>query len=106
VALGGKPETFMGLAGLGDLVLTCTDDQSRNRRLGLLLASGKPLDAALKEISQTVEGVRTVNDVIKLATNHQIEMPISTQVYNVLNKNLPPVDAVQALLARDPKPEL
>jgi glycerol-3-phosphate dehydrogenase (NAD(P)+) len=106
VALGGKPETFMGLAGLGDLVLTCTDDQSRNRRLGLLLAKGKSLDAALQEIAQTVEGVRTVNDVIKLSTAHQIEMPISTQVYNVLNKNLPPVAAVQALLARDPKPEL
>lgn len=106
VALGGKPETFMGLAGLGDLVLTCTDDQSRNRRLGLLLAKGKPLDAALKEIGQTVEGVRTVNDVIKLSTNHHIEMPISRQVYNVLYMNLPPVEAVQALLARDPKPEL
>lgn len=106
VALGGKPETFMGLAGLGDLVLTCTDDQSRNRRLGLLLARGKPLDAVLQEIGQTVEGVRTVNDVIKLSTAHQIEMPISEQVYNVLNKNLPPVDAVRTLLARDPKPEL
>ncbi len=105
VALGGKPETFMGLAGLGDLVLTCTDDQSRNRRLGLLLARGKSLDAALKEIGQTVEGVRTVNNVIKLSTNHQIEMPISEQVYNVLNKDLPPIEAVQALLARDPKPE-
>ena len=106
VALGGKPETFMGLAGLGDLILTCTDDQSRNRRLGLLLARKKSLDVALKEIAQTVEGVRTVTDVIKLSTNHQIEMPISTQVYNVLNNDLPPIDAVRALLTRDPKQEL
>jgi len=106
VALGGKPETFMGLAGLGDLVLTCTDDQSRNRRLGLLLAQGKDLETALEIIGQTVEGVRTAKDVMNLSTNHQIEMPISEQVYNVLNNNLPPVDAVRSLLARDPKPEL
>jgi glycerol-3-phosphate dehydrogenase (NAD(P)+) len=106
VALGGKSETFMGLAGLGDLVLTCTDDQSRNRRLGLLLAQGKDLDTVLEIIGQVVEGVRTAEDVMKLSMNHQIEMPISEQVYNVLNNNLPPVDAVRALLARDPKPEL
>lgn len=106
VALGGKPETFMGLSGLGDLVLTCTDDQSRNRRLGLLLAQGKDLDTVLEIIGQVVEGVRTATDVMNLSTNHQIEMPISEQVYNVLNKNLPPIDAVHALLARDPKTEL
>ena len=106
VALGGNPETFMGLAGLGDLVLTCTDDQSRNRRLGLLLAQGKDLDTVLEIIGQVVEGVRTAEDVMKLSTDHHIEMPISEQVYNVLKNNLPPVDAVRALLARDPKPEL
>jgi glycerol-3-phosphate dehydrogenase (NAD(P)+) len=106
VAMGGKAETFMGLAGLGDLVLTCTDDQSRNRRLGLLLAQGKDLDTVLEIIGQTVEGVRTAGDVMSLSINHQIEMPISEQVYNVLNNNLPPVDAVRALLGRDPKPEL
>jgi glycerol-3-phosphate dehydrogenase (NAD(P)+) len=106
VALGGRPETFMGLAGLGDLVLTCTDDQSRNRRLGLLLAQGKDLDTVLEIIGQTVEGVQTAKDVMKLSTNHQIDMPISEQVFNVLNKNQSPVDAVHALLARDPKQEL
>lgn len=105
VALGGKPETFMGLAGLGDLILTCTDDQSRNRKLGLLLAKDNNLDAALKEIDQTVEGIRTVNEVMKLSRDHNIEMPISEQVYNVLNKITPPADAVQNLLSRDPKPE-
>ena len=105
IALGGKPETFMGLAGLGDLVLTCTDDQSRNRRLGLLLAKGYSPDAALKEIGQTVEGVRTVNEVMQLSRDYKIDMPISEQVFNVLNKITSPVDAVQMLLARDPKSE-
>lgn len=105
VALGGKAETFMGLAGLGDLVLTCTDNQSRNRNLGLLLAQGKALDAALREIGQTVEGVRTAHEVMKLAKDHQIEMPISEQVDNVLNTLISPAAAVQALLARDPKSE-
>lgn len=105
VALGGRPETFVGLAGLGDLVLTCTDDQSRNRKLGLLLAKDRPLDAALKEIGQTVEGIRTANEVMKLSRDHEIELPISEQVYNVLNMIASPSDAVQILLSRDPKPE-
>lgn len=105
VALGGKPETFMGLAGLGDLILTCTDDQSRNRRLGLLLAQGVSLEDALQKIDQTVEGVRTVNEVIKLSRENEIDMPISEQVYNVLNMITSPADAVQLLLSRDPKPE-
>ncbi|MBM2830067.1 MAG: glycerol-3-phosphate dehydrogenase [Gammaproteobacteria bacterium] len=106
VALGGRQETFMGLAGLGDLVLTCTDDQSRNRRLGLLLAKGKNVDDALREIDQVVEGVRTASEVMKLSKKYQIEMPISEQVFNVLHGDTSPADAVQMLLSRDPKPEL
>lgn len=106
VALGGRQETFMGLAGLGDLVLTCTDDQSRNRRFGLLLARGKTMEEALHEIRQTVEGLRTVKELVRLSEEHSIQMPISEQVYNVLYQGLSPNDAVQSLLSREQKPEL
>ena len=106
VALGGHRETFMGLAGLGDLILTCTDDHSRNRRLGLALAKGKVLADALKEIGQVVEGVQTVQEVMQIASRHDIEMPITEQVYQVLYKGLSPRDAVNSLFAREPKPEV
>ena len=105
VALGGKRETFMGLAGLGDLVLTCTDDQSRNRRLGLALARGTALADALRDIGQIVEGVPTAREVLRLAKTRGIEMPISEQVYCVLYENKNPRAAVQALLQREPKAE-
>ncbi len=106
VALGGRQETFIGLAGLGDLVLTCTDDQSRNRRFGLLLAGGKTMEEALDEIRQTVEGLRTVKELVRLSEEHSIQMPISEQVYNVLYQGLSPNDAVQSLLSREQKQEL
>ena len=106
VALGGKPETFMGLAGLGDLVLTCTDDQSRNRRLGLALAKGESLEQTQARIGQAIEGARTAGEVIKLADRLSIEMPITVQVENVLTGKISPKEAVQALLSRDPKHEL
>ncbi len=106
VALGGRQETFMGLAGLGDLVLTCTDDQSRNRRLGLALGRGTPLEQALQEIGQVVEGVKTAAEVRQLARELRVEMPITEQVYRVLYEQLPAPAAVEALLAREQKPEL
>jgi len=106
VALGGKRETFMGLAGLGDLILTCTDDHSRNRRLGLALAKGKSLSDAHKEIVQVVEGAQTVREVMQLAKQHDIEMPITEQVYEVLYGGLSPREAVNALFAREVKPEV
>lgn len=105
VALGGKRETFMGLAGLGDLVLTCTDDQSRNRRLGLALARGTPLADALHEIGQIVEGVPTAGEIMRLAKTHGVEMPISEQVCRVLHENKNPRAAVQTLLQREQKAE-
>ncbi len=105
VALGGKPETFMGLAGLGDLVLTCTDDQSRNRRLGLALAKGETLEQTQARIGQAIEGARTAGEVIKLANRLSIEMPITEQVQNVLSGKISPKQAVQELLSRDPKQE-
>ncbi|HEY9148413.1 MAG TPA: NAD(P)H-dependent glycerol-3-phosphate dehydrogenase, partial [Gammaproteobacteria bacterium] len=82
--LGGHPETFMGLAGLGDLVLTCTDDQSRNRRVGLALGQGKTLEQAIAEIGQAVEGVKSAPEVFALARELGVEMPITEQVYRVL----------------------
>jgi glycerol-3-phosphate dehydrogenase (NAD(P)+) len=105
IAMGGRLETFMGLAGLGDLVLTCTDDQSRNRRLGLALAKGQNLESAKSEIGQAIEGVRTVVAVKELADKYQIEMPISEQIYQLINGEIDPRQAVQNLLQRDPKEE-
>jgi glycerol-3-phosphate dehydrogenase (NAD(P)+) len=104
-ALGGQRDTFMGLAGLGDIVLTCTDDQSRNRRLGLALARGTSFEDALREIGQIVEGVPTAHEVVRLAMAHGIEMPISEQVYCVLHEGKSPRAAVQALLSREQKAE-
>ncbi len=106
VALGGRRETLMGLAGLGDLVLTCTDNQSRNRRLGLALAQGNTLAEALASIGQAVEGVQTAIEVVHLAHKLGIDMPITAQVYEVLHAGRAPRDAVNALLNRDKKAEL
>ncbi len=105
VAMGGRQETFMGLAGLGDLVLTCTDNQSRNRRLGLALAAGKSLDEARQEIGQVVEGVKTAEVVPSLAQKYKIEMPISEQIFKVIHGESTPAEAVQVLLAREAKSE-
>jgi glycerol-3-phosphate dehydrogenase (NAD(P)+) len=103
--LGGKRETFMGLSGLGDLVLTCTDDLSRNRRFGLALAAGKAREQALEEIGQVVEGLQTASEVHALAAEHAVPMPITEQIYNVLYDDTNPKDAVQALFRREQKPE-
>jgi glycerol-3-phosphate dehydrogenase (NAD(P)+) len=104
-AMGGHRDTFMGLAGLGDLVLTCTDDQSRNRRMGLALAKGKSLVQAQAEIRQVVEGVRVAPEVQRLARKHHVEMPISEQVVRVLSGQITPVDAVRNLAMRPPRAE-
>ena len=104
-ALGARRETLMGLSGVGDLLLTCTDDLSRNRRLGLLLAGSMTCDAAVQKIGQAVEGVNTAREVHKLAAKHQVEVPISNAVYRVVTDQITPRDAVQSLLQRDLKPE-
>lgn len=103
--LGGKRDTFMGLAGLGDLVLTCTDNQSRNRRLGLALGQGKDISRAIKEIGQEIEGVSAAKETFLLAKKHGLDMPITEQTYKVLYENLAPLTAVQNLLAREQKSE-
>lgn len=105
VALGAKPDTFMGLAGMGDLVLTCTDDQSRNRRTGLMLASGKSIEEAQQEIGQVVEGVLAAKAVKQVADRMSVEMPICQQIYRVLYEGVSPREAVTALMSRALKPE-
>lgn len=105
-ALGGRVDTFMGLAGVGDLVLTCTDDQSRNRRFGLALSRGSAPGQALAEIGQAVEGVHTTRVVCALAGKYGVDMPISEQVRNVIEGKISPQQAVYELLAREPKPEM
>ena len=105
VALGADKDTFMGLAGLGDLVLTCTDDQSRNRRFGLALAAGKTTAEAQREIGQVVEGVLAARAVRNVAGNHQVEMPIAEQICRVIYEGLPPREAVAALMGRAVKSE-
>ncbi len=105
VALGAQRETFMGLAGLGDLVLTCTDDQSRNRRFGLALAAGRTPTEALAAIGQVVEGYPAARAVHEVAARHRVEMPLSESVYRVLYEGVPPREAVRELMRRPIKPE-
>ena len=104
-AVGGQPETLMGLAGLGDLVLTCTGDLSRNRRLGLALGQGQSLAEAVRAIGQVVESVQTADEVMRLARRHGIELPIADAVHAVLHGRLTPAAGLQQLLAREQKSE-
>ena len=106
VVMGGQRETFMGLAGLGDLVLTCTDDQSRNRRFGKALGRGESRDQAVAGIGQVVEGIHSAAEARALSQMHQVEMPIAEQVYRVLYEGADPHAAVRHLLDRDIKPEI
>lgn len=105
VALGARRETFMGLAGLGDLVLTCTDNQSRNRRFGLALASGASVAAAQQSIGQVVEGVLAARAVRAVAHRSNVEMPICEQVYRIVHENVAPTEAVRELMSRALKSE-
>lgn len=104
-AAGARQETLMGLSGLGDLVLTCTDDQSRNRRLGLALGRGQDLDRAMQDIGQAIEGVHTAKVALARAAALGVEMPICTEVHRVLFDGVSPSQAVRQLLGREPKPE-
>lgn len=105
MAMGGARETFMGLTGAGDLILTCTDNLSRNRRVGLGLGQGKTLAHILTELGQEAEGVATARELYNLATRMDVEMPITEQVYLVLYEDRSPQEAVEALLRREPRAE-
>jgi glycerol-3-phosphate dehydrogenase (NAD(P)+) len=104
-ALGGSPETFFGLAGAGDLILTATGDLSRNRRVGLELARGLRLEKILGDLGHVAEGVRSAREVARLAKSKGIDMPVSDAVNAVLEGRLAPAAAVERLLSRDPKQE-
>ncbi|MQL49793.1 NAD(P)H-dependent glycerol-3-phosphate dehydrogenase [Photorhabdus khanii] len=104
-ALGADPSTFMGMAGLGDLVLTCTDNQSRNRRFGMMLGQGISVEEAQCEIGQVVEGYRNTKEVRALAERADVEMPIAEQIYQILYCNKNVIEAAQALLGRARKDE-
>lgn len=105
LALGARDQTFMGLTGVGDLALTCTDDQSRNRRFGMALAQGQTPEQAQAAIGQAVEGAHTARAVCELAARHGVDMPISRQVLRVIDGELSPAAAVRELLARARKSE-
>lgn len=105
VALGADRSTFSGLAGLGDLVLTCTGELSRNRTVGYRLGRGEPLDEILRDMNAVAEGIKTAVAVHALAAKHGVEMPISEEVYAVLREGRDPREAVQNLMLREPKPE-
>ena len=104
-AMGASPMTFMGLAGLGDLVLTCTGDLSRNRRVGLKLGQGRSLQEILESEKTVAEGIRTTRSVHDLSKRHKVEMPITHQVYQILYQGARPRDAVHELMSRDPREE-
>lgn len=103
IALGARQETFMGMAGLGDLVLTCTDNQSRNRRFGLALGAGSSVQEAMDDIGQVVEGYRNTEEVHALSARLAVELPICEQIYAVLYHGKPAKEAALALLGRDKK---
>lgn len=105
IALGAQPETFMGLSGLGDLVLTATGDLSRNRKVGLLLAQGTPLPQILRELGHVAEGVHSAAMVLRRAQARNVEMPITEAVVAVLEGRTTPRQAVEQLMAREARPE-
>lgn len=105
LALGGNPETFMGLAGVGDLILTATDDQSRNRRFGLGLGRGQPRAQVVAAIGQEIEGIATAKILHHIKQSYGIDLPITEQTYRILYEGLSPLEAVHNLLIREPKPE-
>ena len=104
-SMGAKSETLMGLSGIGDLILTCTDNQSRNRQLGLALGAGKSLDQAIKDIGQAVEGAKTSQSIHQLAQRAGVEMPICYAVHQILYEDLSPQAAVECLISRQTKSE-
>lgn len=103
--LGAQRETLMGLAGCGDVILTCTDNQSRNRRFGLALAEGLTEDEALKQIGQVVEAVYNVDQLCALAKREQVELPIVEQVFRIMKQGVSPREALKALFRRAPERE-
>lgn len=106
VAMGARRETFSGLAGVGDLIVTATSTHSRNWSFGWLLAKGRSMEQAMEEIGMVIEGVRTADTVMALALKHKVQMPISREIYQILYEGKTAREAVQDLMERSPKPEI
>lgn len=106
VAMGGKPETFTGLSGIGDLIVTCASMHSRNRRAGILMGQGKTMEEAMAEVKMVVEGVYSAKAARELSRKYKIDMPIIEEVNEILFENKPAKDAGKDLMFRDKKPEL
>ena len=105
VAMGGNKDTFYGLSGFGDLLVTCLSEHSRNRKAGRLIGSGKSLEDTKKEVGMTIESIDNIEVAYELAKKYNVEMPIVNAVYDVLYNNLKPADAVKALMTREKKAE-
>ena len=105
VAMGGRKDTFYGLSGLGDLLVTCLSEHSRNRKAGKLIGAGKSLDETKKEVGMTIESIDNIEVAYELAKKYNVEMPIVNAVYDVLYNNLKPQDAVKILMNREKKAE-
>ena len=105
IELGGKEETFYGLSGLGDLIVTCLSEHSRNRKAGMLIGQGKSLEETKKEVGMVIESIDNIEVAYELGKLHNIEMPIVETVYKVLYENLNPQEAVKNLMTRDKKME-
>ena len=103
VALGGKQETFYGLSGLGDLIVTCSSEFSRNRKAGILIGQGKTIEVVKQEVGMVIEGIENIQVAYELSKKYNIEMPIVDSIYDVLYNNLKPCDALKALMLRDKK---
>ncbi len=105
ISMGADPNTFLGLAGMGDLVLTCSGDMSRNRTVGYRLGCGESIEQILKDMSSVAEGIKTTESTYELARLHEVEMPITNEVYNVLKLGGTPEQAILNLMGREPKSE-
>ncbi len=105
IKMGGRPETFIGLAGIGDLIVTCTSMHSRNRRAGILIGQGKSAADAMNEVKMVVEGIGACMIAKKLSDQYQVDMPIVNTAYNILSGDIKPLDAVKSLMLRDKKQE-
>lgn len=105
VKMGGDPKTIYGLTGLGDLIVTCLSNHSRNRRAGILIGQGKTIEEAREEIGMTIEAIDNIEIAYELAKKYNVEMPIVNSIYDILYNNLEPRDAVIKLMTRDGKQE-
>ena len=103
--MGGEPATFAGLAGIGDLLATCTSKQSRNRHVGEQLGRGRTIDEIIAEMNQVAEGVKTTRVVMELGVKHDVDLPIAREVYGVLYDGRSALDAYRGLTRRDPGAE-